>query len=143
MPIGGKGKPAGGYRAGKKGSYGCKGFPTVSADGTVHGCHPTKAAASAQARAIWASVNSKKGIDIKDLEKASFSEGDFVIVSCDDEIHVGRVEHVMTEGASGLPGSEYYLETSVDNPALVVRTLEFESDGQYWEETMYLVSVSA
>ncbi len=60
MPVGGGGKPAGGYRAGKKGSYGCKGYPTVSADGTVHGCHPTKAAAAAQARAIWASVNSEK-----------------------------------------------------------------------------------
>jgi hypothetical protein len=60
MPVGGGGKPAGGYRAGKKGSYGCKGYPTVSADGTVHGCHPTKAAAAAQARAIWASVNSQK-----------------------------------------------------------------------------------
>jgi len=32
MPVGGGGKPAGGYRAGKKGSYGCKGYPTVSAD---------------------------------------------------------------------------------------------------------------
>ena len=143
MPVGGGGKPAGGYRAGKKGSYGCKGYPTVSADGTVHGCHPTKAAAAAQARAIWASVNSEKKIEIKDLEKATFAEGDFVIVSCDEEIHVGRVEYVMTNGASGLPGSEYYLETSPESPALVVRTLEFESDGQYWEETMYLVSVAA
>jgi hypothetical protein len=143
MPVGGSKKPAGGYRAGKKGSYGCEGYPTVSADGTVHGCHPTKSAAAAQARAIWASVNSEKKIEIKDLEKATFAEGDFVIVSCDDEIHVGRVEYVMTNGASGLPGSEYYLETSPESPALVVRTLEFESDGQYWEETMYLVSVAA
>jgi len=143
MPVGGKGKPAKGYHAGKKGSYGCSGYPTISADGTVHGCHKTKAQAAAQARAIWASVNSDKSLVIKDLEKASFVEGDFVIVSCEDEIHVGRVEYVMTNGASGLPGSEYYLETSPENPALVVRTLEFESDGQYWEETMYLVSVAA
>jgi hypothetical protein len=143
MPVGGSKKPAGGYRAGKKGSYGCNGYPTVSSDGTVHGCHPTKSAAAAQARAIWASVNSEKKIEIKDLEKAAFAEGDFVIVSCEDEIHVGRVEYVMTNGASGLPGSEYYLETSPENPALVVRTLEFESDGQYWEETIYLVSVAA
>ena len=139
-----KGKaPAMGYRAGKKGSYGCAGYPTVSGDGTVHGCHSTKAAASSQARAIWASVNSEKKIDITNLKKANFAEGDFVIVSCEDEIHVGRVEYVMINGSSGLPGSEYYLETSPDNPALVVRTLEFESDGQYWEETMYLVSVPA
>lgn len=60
MPAGGGKGPAKGYHAGKKGSHGCKGYPTVSADGTVHGCHPTKAAAAAQARAIWASVNSEK-----------------------------------------------------------------------------------
>lgn len=143
MPAGGKGKPARGYHAGKKGSHGCKGYPTVSADETVHGCHDTKSQAAAQARAIWASLNAKKNIVIKDLEKAAFAEGDFVIVSCEDEVHVGRVEYVMTNGASGLPGSEYYLETSPDNPALIVRTLEFESDGQYWEETEYLVAVAA
>lgn len=142
MPKG-KEKPAGGYHAGPKGSYGCDGYPTVSADGTVHGCHPTKGAAAAQARAIFASVNSKKSITVKDLEKATVAEGDFVIVSCEDEIHVGRVEYVMTSGASGLPGSEYYIETSPDSPALIVRTLEFESDGQYWEETEYLVAVKA
>lgn len=61
MPAGGGGKgPAGGYRAGKKGSYGCSGYPTVSADGTVHGCHDTKEQAAAQARAIWASTNAEK-----------------------------------------------------------------------------------
>lgn len=142
MPSGSK-KPAGGYHAGPKGSYGCDGYPTVSSDGTVHGCHPTKAKAQAQARAIWASVNTKKKIEIKDLEKATFVEGDFVIASCEDEVHVGRVEYVMTNGSSGLPGSEYYLETSIDNPALVIRTLEFDSDGQYWKETMYLISIPA
>jgi hypothetical protein len=143
MPVGGKGKPAGGYRAGAKGSYGCDGYPTVSSDGTVHGCHPTKAAAAAQARAIWASVNSKKNIEIKDLEKASFVEGDFALISCEDEIHVGRIEYVMTNGASGIPGSEYYIETSMDDPAIIARCLEFDSEGQYWEETEYLVAAKA
>lgn len=142
MPKG-KGKPAGGYHAGKKGTHGCKGYPTISADGTVHGCHPTKTQAAAQARAIWASVNAKKNISIKELEKAMAAIGDFVIASCEDEVHVGRVEYVMTSGASGLPGSEYYIETSPDNPAFIVRTLEFESEGQYWEETEYLIAVKA
>ena len=67
MPVGGGKGPAGGYRAGKKGSYGCKGYPTVSADGTVHGCHSTKTAAARQARAIWASVNSQKSDDLPPL----------------------------------------------------------------------------
>lgn len=125
------------YKVGKKGSYGCSGYPAVKNTGEVMGCHKTAKEAAGQIYAI----NRSEG----NIGKAmtSFQEGDFVIVSCEDEIHVGRVEYVMTNGASGLPGSEYYLETSQDNPALVVRTLEFESDGQYWEETMYLVSVAA
>ena len=125
------------YKIGAKGSYGCSGYPAVKDDGTVMGCHKTRREAAAQIYAI----NRSEG----NIGKAmtSFQEGDFVIVSCEDEIHVGRVEYVMTNGASGLPGSEYYLETSPEEPALVVRTLEFESDGQYWEETMYLVSVAA
>ena len=143
MPAG-KGKPAKGYHAGKKGSYGCDGYPTVSADGTVHGCHPTKAAAAMQARAIWASVNSKKfeGIDLNSVVKDMVKEGDFVIASCEDEVHAGRVEHVMATGSSGIPGSEYYIEATTDNPAVIVRTLEFdEKDG--WEETPYLIAVEA
>jgi hypothetical protein len=125
------------YKVGAKGSYGCSGYPAVKEGGEVMGCHKTAKEAAGQIYAI----NRSEG----NIGKAmtSFKEGDFVIVSCEDEIHVGRVEYVMTTGASGIPGSEYYLETSPDKPALVVRTLEFESDGQYWEETMYLVSVAA
>jgi hypothetical protein len=125
------------YKIGSKGSYGCSGYPALKYDGTVMGCHKTRKEAAAQ---IYAINRSEENIG---KAMTTFQEGDFVIVSSDDEIHVGRVEYVMTTGASGLPGSEYYLETSPEEPALVVRTLEFESDGQYWEETMYLVSVAA
>ena len=125
------------YHVGKKGSYGCEGFPALKEDGTVMGCHATAKEAAGQ---IYAINRSEENIG---KAATSFQEGDFVIVSCEDEIYVGRVEYVMTTGASGIPGSEYYLETSPEAPALVVRTLEFESDGQYWEETAYLVSVAA
>lgn len=135
MPVGGKGKPAGGYRAGKKGSYGCAGFPTVSADGTVHGCHPTKARAQAQARAIWASTARKF---VSSVEKAMVTEGDFVAFIChDEEMKVGRVEHVMTEGMFGLAGSEYAMEANMEDPVLSIRIYE-EEDGA-WEETEYTV----
>lgn len=135
MPVGGKGKPAGGYRAGKKGSYGCKGYPTVSADGTVHGCHPTKAKAQSQARAIWASVARKF---VPSVEKAMVSEGDFVAFIChDEEMKIGRVEHVMTEGLFGLTGSEYAMEGTPEDPVLSIRIYE-EEDGA-WEETEYTV----
>ena len=135
MPAG-KEKPAGGYRAGAKGSYGCDGYPTVSADGTVHGCHPTKARAAAQARAIWASVARKS---MPQLEKSMVSEGDFVMFIChDDEIKVGRVEYVMTNpGTLGMQGSEYALEYAEDDKPLIIRL--YEEDGGAWEEEEYVV----
>jgi hypothetical protein len=136
MPAG-MGKPAGGYRAGKKGSYGCKGYPTVSADGTVHGCHPTKGAAASQARAIWASVNSQK---FETISKAMATAGDFVMFSEDDELKVGRVEYVMDQpGTLGLPDSEYALEYMEDNKPMIVRCYE-EEDG-IWEEEAELYYV--
>lgn len=125
------------YHVGKRGTHGCSGYPALKDTGEVMGCHKTAKEAAGQIYAI----NRSEGKIGKAM--TSFQEGDFVIVSCEDEIHVGRVEYVMTTGASGLPGSEYYLETSPDEPALIVRTLEFEADGQYWEETIYLVSVEA
>jgi hypothetical protein len=135
MPVGGKGKPAGGYRAGKKGSYGCDGYPTVSADGTVHGCHPTKARAAAQARAIWAST-ARKSMDV--IEKGLVTEGDFVMyMGEDDEIMVGRVEYVMTNpGLLGLPGSEYALEYAEDDKQIIVR--KYEQEDGAWEEEPYV-----
>jgi hypothetical protein len=135
MPVGGGGKPAGGYRAGARGSYGCDGFPTVSADGTVHGCHPTKARAQAQARAIWASTAKKF---VSTVEKSMVTEGDFVMyMGEDDEIMVGRVEYVMTNpGLLGLPGSEYALEYAEDDKPIIVRKYE-EEDGA-WEEEEYV-----
>lgn len=131
MPVGGGGKPAGGYRAGKKNSYGCKGFPTVSADGTVHGCHPTKAKAAAQARAIWASTAKKF---VTSVEKSMVTEGDYVMFICEeDEIKVGQVEYVMSEGTYGLEGSEYAIEATPEDPVLSIRVFE-EEDGA-WEAT--------
>ena len=136
-------KGKGSYKVGAKGSNGCSGYSVVGGEGKVHGCHPTKGAALAQTRAIYASENAKKSITISDIEKAMVAIGDFVIASCEDEIYVGRVEHVMAEGSVGIEGSEYYMEATAENPAVVIRTLEFESDGQYWEETSYLINVTA
>ncbi len=131
MPKGGKGKPAGGYRAGGKGTSGCSGYPTVSADGTVHGCHPTKAQAQAQARAIWASTAQKF---VKSISKGMVTEGDYVMFICEeDEIKVGQVEFVMSEGTYGLTGSEYAMEATPEDPVLSIRVFE-EEDGS-WEAT--------
>ena len=65
-------------------------------------------------------------------------EGDFVMCpeGYEDKPLVGRVEYVMTEGMFGMPGSEYAIEASPEEPAALVRHYE-EEDG-VWEEEMIL-----
>lgn len=65
MPAG-KGR----YTVGGKGTHGCKGYPVVGGEGTVHGCHPTRAAAMQQQAAIYASENdANKAALILELSK--------------------------------------------------------------------------
>lgn len=52
------------YRVGKKGSYGCSGYPALKDDGTVMGCHNTQAQAEAQ---IYAINQSEGNIDEKEM----------------------------------------------------------------------------
>jgi hypothetical protein len=65
-------------------------------------------------------------------------EGDFVMCpeGYEDKPLVGRVEYVMTEGMFGMPGSEYAIEASPEEPVALVRHYE-EEDG-VWEEEMIL-----
>ena len=65
-------------------------------------------------------------------------EGDFVMCpeGYEDKPLVGRVEYVMTEGVFGMPGSEYSLEASTEEPVALVRHYE-EEDG-VWEAEMIL-----
>ena len=80
-----------------------------------------------------------KAIDASTILKDMVVEGDFVIVSCEDETHVGIVQYVMTEGMLGISSSDYAIEASLENPAVLVRTLELEEDEGIWEESEYLV----
>ena len=65
-------------------------------------------------------------------------EGDFVMCpeGYEDKPLVGRVEYVMTEGMFGIPGSEYAIEASMEEPAVLVR--HFEEEDGVWEEEMIL-----
>ncbi len=119
------------YHVGKKGSYGCSGFAAVKDDGTVMGCHKTRAAASGQIYAI----NRSEG----KIGKVMITEGDFVMFKCEDEVYVGRIEYVMTTpGLLGLPGSEYAVESRADDYGVLIRIYE-EEDG-VWEEEDKLVT---
>jgi hypothetical protein len=119
------------YKVGAKGSYGCSGYPTLK-EGTneVMGCHTTRAEAAAQIYAI----NRSEG----NIGKAmpNLKEGDFAMTAhgSDEYIHIGQVIHVMREGMLGLPGGEYTLEASAENPAVLIQLFEQEENG-YWEAT--------
>jgi len=65
-------------------------------------------------------------------------EGDFVMCpeGYEDKPLVGQVEHVMTEGMFGNPGSEYAIESSMEEPAVLVR--HFEEEDGVWEAEMIL-----
>lgn len=69
-------------------------------------------------------------------------EGDFVIASCEDEVHAGIVQYVMTDGMFGIENSDYSLKASLEEPVVLVRILEFEED-YGWDESEYLVGVKA
>lgn len=119
------------YRIGAKGSYGCSGFPALK-EGTneVMGCHTSRAAAAAQIYAI----NRSEG----NIDKAmpNLKEGDFAMTAHggDEEFHVGQVVHVMREGMLGVPGGEYTLEATADNPAVMIQLFEQDEEG-FWEAT--------
>jgi hypothetical protein len=122
------------YKVGAKGSYGCSGYPAVKDDGTVMGCHKTRAEAAGQIYAI----NRSEG----NIDKRMFSEGDMVMGMTTEGAVVGRVEHVMTEGGTyGVPGTEYSIESTPDNPAMAVRVYEEEDD--VWYPTAYSIGMLA
>jgi len=119
------------YRVGAKGSYGCSGYPALK-EGTneVMGCHTTRAEAAGQIYAI----NRSEGNIGKSMP--NLKEGDFAMTAHggDEEFHIGQVVHVMREGMLGIPGGEYTLEATPENPAVLIQLFEQEESG-YWEAT--------
>ena len=117
------------YHVGSKGSYGCSGYPAVKDDGTVMGCHTTRSQAAAQIYAI----NQSEG----NIDKAmpDLKEGDWAVTGHGkDEFHIGQVIHVMRDGALGVPGAEYYMEATAENPAVMIQLYEQDDEG-WWEAT--------
>ena len=119
------------YKVGAKGSYGCSGYPALK-EGTneVIGCHTTRAEAAGQIYAI----NRSEGNIGKSMP--NLKEGDYAMTEHGGEgdFHVGQVVHVMYDGALGNPETEYYMQASQENPAVMIQLFEQEEDG-YWEAT--------
>jgi hypothetical protein len=126
------------YRVGAKGSYGCSGYPALKEDtNEVMGCHDTRAQAAAQIYAI----NQNEGKIGKSM--VMLKEGDYAMTQHGGEgdFHIGQVVHVMTEGSLGNPETEYYMEASAENPAVMIQLFEQEEDG-YWEATRLYTACS-
>lgn len=119
------------YKVGAKGSFGCSGYPALK-EGTneVMGCHTSRAEAAAQIFAI----NRSEGNIGKSMP--NLKEGDFAMTAHggDEEFHIGQVVHVMREGMLGVPGGEYTLEATAENPAVLIQLFEQEDSG-LWEAT--------
>lgn len=115
------------YHVGKKGSYGCSGYPAVSTDGKVHGCHKTRAAAAGQIYAI----NRSEG----NIDKAMIIVGDFVLFGEEEELKIGRVQ-LISETMIGLPSDEA-VEPMPGDPAVLIRL--YEKGDEYSEEKEELV----
>jgi hypothetical protein len=54
-------------------------------------------------------------------EMEPFSESDVVYFYIGEEEYMGTIEHVMTDGYFGVPGSKFYTQVSADNPAVLIR----------------------
>jgi hypothetical protein len=124
------------YRVGAKGSYGCSGYPALKV-GTneVMGCHETRSQASAQIYAINRSEG-KIGKYMNDIK-----EGDFVMGSTTEGMIHGMVEHIMLEGGTyGVPGTEFAIESTPENPAMAVRVYKETEDG--WKPTAYSIGMA-
>jgi hypothetical protein len=122
------------YSVGAKGSQGCSGYPAVkTSTGEVMGCHKTRSEAAAQIYAI----NRSEG----NIGKSMVKEGDMVMAPHEEEMYVGRVVHVMTEGMLGAPESEYSIQATPTEPAILIQLFEMEEGGL--EETEYFVGAKA
>lgn len=66
----------------------------------------------------------------------NLKEGDFAMTAhgSDEDVHIGQIVHVMREGWLGVPGGEYTLEATPENPAVLIQLFEQEENG-YWEAT--------
>lgn len=80
-----------------------------------------------------------KAVDryINKAEPGSIKDGDFVSWNSSGGRARGRVEHIMREGTLGIPDSDFSIEASPDDPAVLIRI--WKKSGNGWEETETLV----
>ena len=70
-------------------------------------------------------------------EPDALKEGDFVRWDSSGGTARGRIEHVMREGTLGVPGTEFSIDASAEDPAALIRIYSEGDEG--WEATETLV----
>ena len=98
--------------------------------------------ASAEGRTAATADEVRRGAAelLRDRQRAAageLSEGDFVSWQSSGGTARGRIEHIMRTGTLGVPGSEFSIDASADDPAALIRIYRPEQDG--WSETETLV----
>lgn len=74
------------------------------------------------------------------LDNEIHEEGHMVTGMTTEGMVVGRVEHVMLEGGTyGVPGTEYAIESTPEDPAMAVRV--YEEDDGVWYPTAYSIGM--
>lgn len=113
----------------------CDGWAVEKEDGEVIGCHSSRQAAIDQMVAVSLAEEIEPGGER--AAPGELAEGDFVRWRSSGGTARGRVEHIMTEGTLGVPGSDFALNASEEDPAALIRIYRPLRDG--WEETETLV----
>jgi HK97 family phage prohead protease len=113
----------------------CSGWATIKEDGEVMGCHTTKQEAIDQMVAISLAEEIEPG-----GERARPDElriGDFVSWNSSGGRARGRIVRIVRDGTINVPGSDFNIEGTEDNPAALIRIFREQEDG--WEATDVLV----
>jgi len=119
---------------------GCDGWATVKDDGEVMGCHATKQEAIDQGVAIAISEDSE--FLGERVAPDAVGVGDFVSWNSSGGRARGRIVEIVRDGRLPVPGTDFVLNATEDDPAALIDVYRPVRDG--WEASGTLVvTVSA
>ena len=113
----------------------CSGWATIKDDGEVIGCHTTKQAAIDQMVAVSIAEDMEPG-----GERARPDElvvGDYVSWNSSGGRARGEIQEIFRSGTVRVPGTDFELEASEDDPVALIQIYERVEGG--WEDTDVIV----
>ena len=113
----------------------CSGWATIKEDGEVMGCHTTKQQAIDQMVAISLAEEIEPGGERARPDELSV--GDFVSWNSSGGRARGRIVRIVRDGNIIVPGSDFNIEGTEDDPAALIRIFREQEDG--WQATDVLV----